>query len=1179
MPLIETLTTSVGLSIAKALLRLWLRDDALALDLGLTLTDLADRGGKTFKERRALKRGFERVAEEVAEKLEAYLESEFSGVQENEIEAAIFAAQGTIDSAKLDLSQILSADLEPLRLEAILRQEDPDAASHSLLSDDGTAVYDFTLREASNYIVEVASTLPNFEVKRSRELLERDTLLIELVREVLDQLPAASATGGLGSPERFEDQYRRDVVRKLDQLELFGVSTSALNRRYALSIAYIGLTASSRDPSSDSKAGRSSAKQKLDKPKADSEDGRVEMGVEQLVARSRRSLIRGEAGSGKTTLLQWLAVTSARQRFRGDLDEWNDTVPFLVRLRSHVGEELPQPKDFPLAINPTLAELMPEGWVGRQMEDGRALLLIDGVDELREEEREKAAEWLRDLLTTYPDARYVVTSRPPAVEEGWLGDEGFSSAFLEPMDVPAIDAFIDHWHRAAAGNVEGDEADELTTFSARLRGLVREAPQIRNLATSPLLCAMLCALTRDRKAQLPRDRVELYRIGLEMLLERRDQAREVTTDDVNLSRPRKELLLQGFAFWLLNNGLSDATRGDVENLFAEKVQSMPRVSASADEVLQHLLLRSGVLREPVVGRIDFIHRTFLEYLAAKQAVEERSIGLLVDHSHQDQWQGVVVLAAGLGTESVSQELLESLLNRAAREPQNQHRLQLLAVASLETTPVLPRELQDEIASVLEGLIPPKSMSEAKQIASAGDIAAPLLGRHAHGNVATAAPSARSLGLIGGDDALAQLEKFGPDDRVTVARELIRSWDYFPIEEYARRVLVNSVLERGSLAIESPEKLNAIRQLRRLRHLKCYALGRSDAEWEWAVLGETRGLSSLEIRYHRGYLELPRGGATGWTAELDRLHLSGCVGLISLSLAGFDALVDLSISSCSNLQEIMGLEALPNLETIWLGGLDNFIPSGRLPSSVKDVGFGEVEFRNLDLLLGTSLTELMVVNCPALSDAAALTEMSDLQMLEVIECEELEDFSAILANSAVRRFELSKTPHFDLDAIGHAAQLEELTVERDDLRELGPIGELAGLRRLDLTGCTNAGADLGPLGELAELRSLSLAGSREVSDLSPLAGLANLRRLDLEMCQGIETIDPLLGLESLEWVDLRGCSPDLDPRPLKEKGVRVLVAPTERRHFAWAHMGKRRVRVVSIQDDMIASTVIPPSASP
>ena len=57
--------------------------------------------------------------------------------------------------------------------------------------------------------------------------------------------------------------------------------------------------------------------------------------------------------------------------------------------------------------------------------------------------------------------------------------------------------------------------------------------------------------------------------------------------------------------------------------------------------------RSGLLREPAAGRVDFVHRTFQEYLAAKAAVDNDEIGLLVTNAHDDQWREVVVMAAGM----------------------------------------------------------------------------------------------------------------------------------------------------------------------------------------------------------------------------------------------------------------------------------------------------------------------------------------------------------------------------------------------------------------------------------------------------------------------------------------------------------------------------------------------------
>jgi len=140
----------------------------------------------------------------------------------------------------------------------------------------------------------------------------------------------------------------------------------------------------------------------------------------QVLAQAERLLIRGIAGSGKTTLLQWVAVCAADRKFPSELADWNDAIPFFIRLREHAGSSLPAPEAFPRTVAPIIAATMPPGWVHRQLAAGRAIVLIDGVDELPEDERPGLRAWLEDLIATYPDARYLVTARPHAVPDAWI---------------------------------------------------------------------------------------------------------------------------------------------------------------------------------------------------------------------------------------------------------------------------------------------------------------------------------------------------------------------------------------------------------------------------------------------------------------------------------------------------------------------------------------------------------------------------------------------------------------------------------------------------------------------------------------------------------------------------------------------------------------------------------------
>ena len=89
---------------------------------------------------------------------------------------------------------------------------------------------------------------------------------------------------------------------------------------------------------------------------------------------------------------------AARGSFSSVLEDWNKCVPFLIKLRSYVGERLPTPDQFLDGVAGPVAGTMPPGWVHRQLSSGWALLLIDGVDEIPADARRAVRDWVRGLL-------------------------------------------------------------------------------------------------------------------------------------------------------------------------------------------------------------------------------------------------------------------------------------------------------------------------------------------------------------------------------------------------------------------------------------------------------------------------------------------------------------------------------------------------------------------------------------------------------------------------------------------------------------------------------------------------------------------------------------------------------------------------------------------------------------
>jgi hypothetical protein len=1098
----------LGFAIARIALQVWLKDQELAQDTGLEMADMLERKvGNPFLRNKA-KRDFERIAEDMAERLAPYFRIEYGELPANEARAAAFTLERALRRLRIDDRILFASDLNPAILEQYVRQQAPNASADALLSPGATRLYDFALGEACNYIVEIAVSLPAFSARATAELLSRETELAGLVRTALEKLPQKGGTED-DPATRFDREYAREVARRLDRLELFGLDTETVPRRFALSVAYITLTAS---VTLDQKS--ASRPQQIETGETDGVDT---VRVDEALGARRRTIVRGEAGSGKTTLLQWLAVSAARQVFSGPLEDWNACVPFFVRLRRFARTQLPAPEAWPAEIAPALVGDMPNGWVHEQLRAGRALVLIDGVDELPELRREDARDWLAGLVTAFPAARYLVTSRPPAVAEDWLDSLTFSSTELEPMGTRDIQSFIDHWHQAAEDNGASETDQAVSGDSADVRRLIREQPALHALATSPLLCAMLCALHRNRRAQLPRDRVQLYRIALDMLLERRDVERRIS-EDVDLSLREKELLLQALAYSLVANQVSDEDREAVIEIFRNQLKSMPHVSSNAESVYRYLLTRSGLVREPSAERVDFIHRTFQEYLAAKEALDRNLVKMLVREAGSDHWRETIVLAAGLAQATQRGDLIQGILDRGDAEIAERHKLHLLAAACLETSPQLSAELTASLRDRIRSLVPPRNMTEARALASAGNLAAPFLARDPSWYATQTAAAVRALALIGGETAMSLLRDFGRDARVTVARELLRSWPLFDVEAFAREVLAESPLSYGRVHIDDPALIGGVQYLQKLRALSCDFF-KEGAEWE-----QLEGLEIPILVTLHAWPD-PTLAGLGSVRSLTLLHIPSPARLTDIrDLTGLAQLTEIRITGAGNLKDPSPLATCLNLETLvldhtgitelsWISRLERlqrfeaaYCKSLEVVAGIEACGaLTSLDLRGCDRLRNIdgvgqlrALVELWVSELPALQSLRELSSLDKLQYLNCGGATGLADLEGVVS-PALQTLALDHCAGLlTLDGMGDLGELVQFSAYgATGLQEISALGRAPGVKGLDLTAVP--AEDLSPLRELTQLVDLRLQRCVGVTDVAFARYMPLLDRLDVGSC--------------------------------------------------------------------------------
>ncbi|AXK36251.1 NACHT domain-containing protein [Streptomyces armeniacus] len=652
-------------------------------------------------------------------------------------------------------------------------------------------------------LVAVCLHVLNLLIDRSPHLAERLPERSHHIRQLVDlgdvavvrRRPTPSAEDAA-----FEERYLRTVVEQCNRVTIHGIDLPNPNTpdTWPLETTYLSLGAQFDDSADDAEP---------------TEPILPLMPAERALATQERLLVRGVAGSGKTTLLQWLAITTARGRLPAELEPLRGRIPFLLPVRRFARSGFPTPNDFLTAIHHPLADEAPDGWIARTLADERALLLVDGLDEAPEHQRAALSEQLRRVLRIYSGNICLVTTRPPAVDATWLTGEGFTELTLAPMNRDQVAAFITAWHTAARTD-DGRDHQHLEDYKERLLQSIPLYRELRGLATNPLMCGLICALNRDRSGSLPQGRRELYEAAMEMLLQRRDPERRVLhADDVKLDRAPRERILRKLAYRMLVEERSVLeTEAALEEIEAH-TPAIPAVSGQGapDQIFEHLLLRTGLLREGADGTVEFIHRTVQDYLAAKEAVERGTFQLLLEHAHEPEWEEVIRMAVAHARPHECATLLEGLIAPGLTGmPRNRRRL--LAAACLEHVTELDPATHARIRRETRHMVRPTTIAAARGLGWVGPIVLEMLPDPATVTDEEAHRLAVTVTRIKDDAAIHYLAQLRHRTSLPLRAELARGWHNFDTAHYAEEIIRHLDSEGLYFPLTDRVELNTLAKL-------------------------------------------------------------------------------------------------------------------------------------------------------------------------------------------------------------------------------------------------------------------------------------------------------------------------------------------------------------------------------
>ena len=309
-----------------------------------------------------------------------------------------------------------------------------------------------------------------------------------------------------------------------------------------------------------------------------------------------------------------------------------------------------------------LADVVPI--LEKKVDEGKILLLLDGIDEVPAEQRVEVWNRIDDLTNTiYGKCRWLATCRVLSYVES-EAPNGVKPVTLAKFSEDQIDHFIGRWYEAL---IEASEFDRPKGEGyKRMLQQASRRERLFPLAQNPMLLTIM-ALVQTYRGTLPDERAMLYQACVETMLLRWQRHKEVVDgqelpivlDRLGISRAELEQLLWEIAWEAHSKVPEREDRADIPESDVIRITRKywgkdlsPRASLyKAAEFIDytekraHLLIGRGGVNERVYA---FPHRTFQEYLAACYLSSQRRFGREAARLAEqgDMWREVLNLATG-----------------------------------------------------------------------------------------------------------------------------------------------------------------------------------------------------------------------------------------------------------------------------------------------------------------------------------------------------------------------------------------------------------------------------------------------------------------------------------------------------------------------------------------------------
>ncbi len=376
----------------------------------------------------------------------------------------------------------------------------------------------------------------------------------------------------------------------------------------------------------------------------------------EAITKYSKLMVFGKPGAGKTTFLQYIGFNCNLGKFQSDY------VPIFINLGRYSEYLITNHRNnlFQYIVHQFSNCGVSESELLAIFSAGRAIILLDSLDEVRDEKSELVIKSISDFDDSFYKNKIIITCRLGRLQYKFKSFTEVEIADFSKLQIFTFvkKCFLSLTQISCLPKIVPTDAKALTSlFMQELK--LADNQQFLELATTPILLNLTC-LAFQSLGGFPANRAEIYKQALDLLLSRWDETRGIRRDEIyhQLSLPHKIKLLSHLAAISFDQEDYLIPESNIQRLIADYLRLLPNAPTDVETllldsgaVLKSIEAQHGLLVERARGIYSFSHLTFQEFLTAKEIVscsqhqDLTQLQKLVSHLGEKRWREVFLLVA------------------------------------------------------------------------------------------------------------------------------------------------------------------------------------------------------------------------------------------------------------------------------------------------------------------------------------------------------------------------------------------------------------------------------------------------------------------------------------------------------------------------------------------------------